>query len=191
MHTIDAIRRATDNAPITLVLSADMRGLWSEMCREHDFVSPAVVDGGETRWHSVKNAISSLDEKSVDIVLVHDGARPIVDAAMVARLIDAAAETGAAIPAVAVTDSLRVLPERNATIGAAVDRSLYRAVQTPQAFRASVIFDAYNLPYDTIFTDDASVVEANGNIVVMVEGSPRNIKITNPGDIEIARMYIS
>jgi 2-C-methyl-D-erythritol 4-phosphate cytidylyltransferase len=191
MHTIDAIRRATGNAPITLVLSADMRGLWSEMCREHDFVSPAVVDGGETRWHSVKNAISSLDEKSVDIVLVHDGARPIVDAAMVARLIDAADETGAAIPAVAVTDSLRVLPERNATIGAAVDRSLYRAVQTPQAFRASVIFDAYNLPYDTIFTDDASVVEANGNIVVMVEGSPRNIKITNPGDIEIAKMYIS
>jgi 2-C-methyl-D-erythritol 4-phosphate cytidylyltransferase len=54
-----------------------------------------------------------------------------------------------------------------------------------------VIFDAYNLPYDTIFTDDASVVEANGNIVVIVEGSPRNIKITNPGDIEIAKMYIS
>jgi 2-C-methyl-D-erythritol 4-phosphate cytidylyltransferase len=185
MHTIDAIRMATDG-DITLVLSHDMREFWAQLCEEHKFVSPTVVDGGATRWHSVKNAVDTLAEPAPDIVLVHDGARPIVDGAMVQRLVTTAAEKGAAIPVIAVTDSLRVLPEKNANIGAAVDRSLYRAVQTPQAFKTEILVKAYRQQYTPMFTDDASVVEMDGNIVVMVEGDVHNIKITNPGDISIA-----
>jgi 2-C-methyl-D-erythritol 4-phosphate cytidylyltransferase len=191
MHTIEAIRRATDEAEITVVLSHDMREFWAQLCEQYEFVSPRVVDGGETRWHSVKNAVDTLRETDTDIVLVHDGARPIVDVEMVHRLIDAAEKNGAAIPAIPVTDSLRVLAEKGAKIGKAVDRGLYRAVQTPQAFKAGMLIEAYNQPYNTLFTDDASVVELAGNIVVMVEGCVSNIKITNPKDIEIAEMYIS
>jgi 2-C-methyl-D-erythritol 4-phosphate cytidylyltransferase len=190
MHTIDAVRRATDNADITLVLSRDMRGLWQEMCEAHGFESPAVVDGGATRWQSVKNALDTLGENDAEIVLVHDGARPIVDAAMVQRLVAAASETGAAIPVVAVTDSLRRVSADNPSTGEAVDRSLYRAVQTPQAFAKRMLIDAYSQPYETTFTDDASVVERSGNIVALVEGTPRNIKITNHGDVEIAKLYL-
>jgi 2-C-methyl-D-erythritol 4-phosphate cytidylyltransferase len=189
MHTINAIRKATDNADITLVLSRDMRSFWSELCEKHRFCSPRVVDGGDTRWHSVKNAVSTIDSNSADIIMVHDGARPIVDADMVQRLVVAVGEHGAAIPAIAVTDSLRQLSEPKSCIGKAVDRSLFRAVQTPQAFKANMLIDAYRLPYSTLFTDDASVVEAAGHTVVMVEGSPRNIKITNPGDIDIAALF--
>lgn len=191
MHTIEAIRRATDNAAITLVLSHDMRNFWAELCSQHNFQSPQVVDGGATRWHSVKNAIEAIKSADADIIMVHDGARPIVDTETVQRLIAAADSTGAAIPVTAVTDSLRVLAEPNAPTGKAVNRALYRAVQTPQAFRATTLIEAYNLPYTTLFTDDASVVEAAGKAVTLVEGSPQNIKITNPGDIEIAELYLS
>jgi 2-C-methyl-D-erythritol 4-phosphate cytidylyltransferase len=191
MHTIDAIRSATDNADITLVLSHDMRSFWSELCEQHNFASPTVVDGGATRWHSVKNAVSAISDNGADIIMVHDGARPIVDVDMMQRLIAATTECGAAIPAIAVTDSLRQVAEPQANIGKAVDRSLYRAVQTPQAFKADLLIAAYNLPYTTMFTDDASVVEAAGNTVVMVEGSPKNIKITNPGDIDIAALLLT
>jgi 2-C-methyl-D-erythritol 4-phosphate cytidylyltransferase len=191
MHTIEAIRRATDNAAITLVLSHDMRNFWAELCSQHNFQSPQVIDGGATRWHSVKNAIEAIKSADSDIIMVHDGARPIVDTETVQRLIAAADSTGAAIPVTAVTDSLRVLAEPNAPTGKAVNRALYRAVQTPQAFRATTLIEAYNLPYTTLFTDDASVVEAAGKAVTLVEGSPQNIKITNPGDIEIAELYLS
>ncbi len=191
MHTIEAIRKATDNAAITLVLSHDMRNFWAELCSQHNFQSPQVVDGGATRWHSVKNAIEAIKSADTDIIMVHDGARPIVDTETVQRLIAAADSTGAAIPVTAVTDSLRVLAEPNAPTGKAVNRALYRAVQTPQAFRATTLIEAYNLPYTTLFTDDASVVEAAGKAVTLVEGSPQNIKITNPGDIEIAELYLS
>lgn len=191
MHTIEAIRRATDNAAITLVLSHDMRNFWAELCSQHNFQSPQVIDGGATRWHSVKNAIEAIKSADSDIIMVHDGARPIVDTETVLRLIAAADSTGAAIPVTAVTDSLRVLAEPNAPTGKAVNRALYRAVQTPQAFRATTLIEAYNLPYTTLFTDDASVVEAAGKAVTLVEGSPQNIKITNPGDIEIAELYLS
>lgn len=191
MHTIDAVRRATDDAAITVVISHDMRDFWAELCAKHKFQSPRVVDGGTTRWHSVKNAIDTIDEADADIIMVHDGARPIVERDMVQRLIAEADLCGAAIPVIAVTDSLRELTEAGAKVGKAVNRALYRAVQTPQAFRADMLKKAYSLPYTTLFTDDASVVEAAGREVMMVEGSPKNIKITNPGDIEIAELYIS
>lgn len=187
MHTIEAMHRALPSAQITLVLALAMFDYWHELCHRHGFDSPDIIAGGATRWHSVRNALSALPDDA--IVMVHDGARPVVDAAMVARLSEAARIHGAAIPAVKVTDSLRVVDKQGNSH--AVDRSAYRAVQTPQAFSAKLLKEAYQQPYSDRFTDDASVVEALGFIPALVDGDPHNIKITNPGDIALATVMLN
>lgn len=189
MHTIEALRRALPDADLLLVISPEMQSLWAELCAEDGFQSPRLVMGGATRWESVRNAVRALEAADADTVMVHDGARPVVPADMCRRLL-AAIEGGAlaAVPVVEVTDSLRLLQGESSR---SVDRSRLRAVQTPQAFRASAIRGAYELPYSPAFTDDASVAEAAGlGAPALVEGSPFNIKITHPFDIEIAALYM-
>ena len=142
--------------------------------------------GGDSRWQSVKNAVDTIPREA-EVITVHDGARPIVDRMMVERLIAALDDAPGAIPVVSVTDSLRRVNEQGS---APVDRSQYKAVQTPQAFHADKLVAAYSLPFNPTFTDDASVMAALGNDVALVEGDTYNIKITNPLDIEIAQLYL-
>lgn len=186
MHTIDNMRRALPESQILLVLNRDFVDYWAELCEKYSFISPKVVEGGDTRWQSVKNAIDKIPTDG-QVITVHDGARPIVDPMMVERLIGALDNAIGAIPVVSVTDSLRQI---NATGSIPVDRSLYKAVQTPQAFHADKLVEAYSLPFDATFTDDASVLAALGYDVALVEGDTYNIKITNPLDIEIAQLYL-
>lgn len=138
----------------------------------------------------MKNAIAALPT-SIDIITVHDGARPAVTASLIDRVI-AAVGNGhhGSLPMTAVTDSIRQIDD-DGTIRA-VDRSRLRAVQTPQAFDAALLRQAYQLPYSPLFTDDASVMEAAGfTDIVETQGDPRNIKVTHPGDIDIARLNLS
>ena len=186
MHTIDNMRVAMPNSHIILVLNKDFVEYWGELCGEYSFESPMVVTGGDTRWQSVKNAIDVIPA-TAEIITVHDGARPIVEEKMVERLINALDNAPGAIPIVSVTDSLRQVNE-NGSIP--VDRSLYKAVQTPQAFHADKLKEAYSLPFTPTFTDDASVMAALGYDVMLVEGDTYNIKITHPLDIEIAQLYL-
>lgn len=189
MHTVDALRSATPEAAEILVLSREMIGLWEELCGIHEFESPEVVTGGATRWESVRNALEAVvPELSPEtIVAIHDGARPLVPCEVVRSAIRAIAGGCAdgAVPAVAVTDSLRYTPE-TVYDSHAVDRKGYYAVQTPQVFRLSTLVRAYSAPWREQFTDDASVVEADGGSIVLTEGSPVNIKITHPLDIVLA-----
>lgn len=188
MHTVDAFRRAFPSGNIVVVISREMAGFWKELCARHGFTSPAVAFGGETRWHSVRNALGVLDAADDDVILVHDGARPVVDSGMCARLVDEARESGAVIPVMHLSESVRRLTEDGGSV--AEDRSRYRSVQTPQAFNARVLLNAYARPREDVFTDDASVVEAAGHKVALVDGSPCNIKITYPADIRIAEIYL-
>lgn len=184
MRTVEALRHALPEADIAVVISKEMGGLWADLCREHGFASPRIVYGGATRWESVKLAVEAIDPADADIVMVHDAARPIVSADMVARLLQALQHSTAAIPVVPVTDSLRIITPAGSQ---AVDRSQLRAVQTPQAFAGSVIKAMYALPYSPAFTDDASVYEAAGyGSPALVAGSPSCIKITHPADLAIA-----
>lgn len=193
MHAIDAMRRALPGARLAVVISREMESLWHELCEEHRFDSPQIVYGGATRWESVANALSALGitGDTDGIVAIHDGARPLPSPDMTRRVIDVASRHHGAIPATAVTDSLRVIDPATGT-SHPVDRSLYRAVQTPQAFPAKLLADAYHLPYNPAFTDDASVMMAAGyGDIALVEGDPCNIKITHPADIEIAAIMRS
>lgn len=193
MHTIARMREALPDAAVTLVLSSDMRAYWQELCAAHDFVSPPVVDGGATRSESVARALAAMPAAAPDdVVLVHDGARPLVDTRCVRAVMAAmaAADVCGAMPVVPVTDSLREL--RAAGSSDAIDRSRYRAVQTPQAFRAPLLREAYARCAGTSFSDDASLMEHCGyGRFVLTEGSATNIKITNPLDLAVAEAMLA
>ena len=181
--------RTVDNSvhKLTLVLPEAYIARWQELCREHRFELPhRVVAGGPTRFHSVRNGLATHPD--ADIVLVHDGVRPFADNDTIARVIAAAEQHGAAIPAISVVDSLRKLTPDGSE---AVERAAYRAVQTPQAFRGTVLRCAYEAPFDDRFTDDASVVELTGTgSVVLTEGNASNIKITTPIDLAVAEIVL-
>ncbi len=190
-HTIEAFRRAMPDAEMRLVLSPSMTDFWQELCERYSFRSPAVIRGGATRWESVKNAVNSIvDAPQSATVLIHDGARPLVTEEVINRAVAYARNTDGAIPAIAVTDSLRELDEYG-TASQPVDRSRFRAVQTPQAFALWRLREAYSLPYRDDFTDDASVIAAAGfENIVLTPGSPENIKITTPVDLLLAKAIL-
>lgn len=192
MHTIDAFRKALPAGRILLVLSPGMVPLWQNLCADHGMQSPEIIEGGSSRWESVKHAVDSLKGAPASAtVLVHDGARPLVSAALIKRVLAYAKNTDGALPAIPVTDSIRKISE-NGVSSEAVDRAMYRAVQTPQAFSLWRLREAYSLPFEESFTDDASVIAAAGfENIVLVEGSPENIKVTTPIDLVIAEARLS
>jgi len=191
-HAIEAFRRALPQAHLLLVLSASMKEVWNDLCTRHHLSSPETVAGGQSRWESVKHAVETLSDAPANAtVLIHDGARPLVSEEVIRRAAACAVNTDGAIPAVPVTDSLRELDEYE-TASRPVDRSRFRAVQTPQAFQLWRLREAYALPFREDFTDDASVMAAAGfENVVLTPGSPENIKITTPTDMLLAEAILS
>ena len=192
MHSIERINQATPGSTTVIVLNPDHICLWNELCATYSFSSPHIINGGSTRWGSVKNAIDYFVNNNGDasIITVHDGARPLVNNALIQRVIDAASTHSGAIPAVAVTDSLRTVnPDGTSR---PIDRSKIRAVQTPQAFNAGQLIKAYKMPFDPAFTDDASVMVAAGHDdIALVEGDSHNIKITLHDDLAIASIFLA
>jgi 2-C-methyl-D-erythritol 4-phosphate cytidylyltransferase len=189
-HTIERFYRWDADATIVLALPAAQRQHWEAICNAAPFtVAPHhVVDGGETRFHSVRNALAYIEGRFPDtisaLIAVHDGVRPLVSTEVISRCFRAAEEQGAAIPVLPVSDSLRCMEADGKSHP--VDRSLYRIVQTPQVFRGSILIGAYRQAYAPCFTDDASVVEASGFHIHLVAGNEENIKITTPTDITLA-----
>ena len=191
MRTIEAFGENRDGSfDVIVTLPADQMELWRTMCERYGFVVPhRVVAGGETRWHSVKNALDSIgDLADVDVIAVHDGVRPLASLGLIGRVLDEARKSGAAIPVVMLNDSVRQVMGETSH---AMDRSSLRAVQTPQAFGARLLLEAYSQPFESTFTDDASVVERAGHSVALVEGDPKNLKITRPMDLALAEYLLN
>lgn len=186
MRTLAAFYRYDPQATIILVLPGSQFSFWKQLCEEHHFTIPYLLTkGGETRFHSVKNGLSLVTEHS--LVAVHDGVRPFVSQATIHRCFEAAELNGSGIPATELVDSIRYVDEKG---NKAVNRSNYRLVQTPQVFQSALLKEAYQQEYTPGFTDDASVIEALGKEVQLVEGNKENIKITTPFDLEIATILI-
>jgi 2-C-methyl-D-erythritol 4-phosphate cytidylyltransferase len=143
------------------------------------------VTGGQTRFESVRNGLQAVQTPA--LVAVHDGVRPLVSKETIARCFDAAAEKQAVIPVIDLVDSLRQVTENG---NQAVDRSAYKLVQTPQVFDAALLKKAYEQHFSDLFTDDASVVEALGAKIHLVEGNRENIKITTGFDLELAEVLL-
>ena len=191
MHTIRRFREFDPQMHIVLVLPKDHQDYWRQLCNEYRFTDRHdIADGGSTRFHSSQNGIMALAEApDTDIVAIHDGVRPLVSVETIGRCFTAAAESGAAIPVLPVIDTLRYVGHAdesgvNTEQGHNVLRSDYRVVQTPQTFRLALLRRAFTPPFSERFTDDASVVEALGEKVTMVDGNRENIKITTPYDLK-------
>lgn len=186
MRTLEAFYTYNSEIQIILVLPCSQQDYWKQLCREYHFSLPHVIaDGGETRFHSVKNGLALV--KTSGLVGVHDGVRPFVSQEVITRCYDLAAEKKAVIPVIDVVETVRHLQgEKSMT----VSRDEYKLVQTPQVFDADLLKQAYEQPYTSHFTDDASVVEALGMPVHLTVGNRENIKITTPYDLKIATVLI-
>ena len=184
MHTIEAFYDFDNNINIILVLPVSHQEYWKELCTEYKFTIPhTIVYGGETRFHSVKNGLELITE---GIVGIQDGVRPFGSKEMIGRCFDAAKQYKAVIPVINSTDSLREMTgDANSRI---IDRSKIRLVQTPQVFHSTILKEAYTTEYKDHFTDDASVVEAIGMDIHLVDGEVTNIKITTPLDLKIGKL---
>lgn len=185
MHTIDVFRRTYPDIHIILVLPREQQDYWRQLCGQHGYdVGLCVADGGETRFHSVRNGLSQIPDGARGVVGVHDGVRPFVSPEAIRRCFEAAEDFGAVVPVVPVVETVRQVLADGSSM--TVDRNAYRLVQTPQTFDIQLLKKAYGQPFDPFFTDDASVVEAMGHPIKLVEGNNENIKLTNPADLKLA-----
>lgn len=162
---------------------------------EHRFADRArVVEGGDSRQESVSHALAALPAQDNDIVLVHDAVRPLIDTATIERTIDAVAEYGAAIVGLPAVDTIKQVERtaHGALITSTIPREYVVLAQTPQGFRYGLLKQAFGeaLADGFVGTDEASIAERAGNPVAVVHGSQVNLKITQPGDLELAEFYL-
>ena len=210
MRTLDTFHACDPSIQLILVLPPDHQPYWQELCREYGFRVPhRIADGGATRFHSVQSGLALVGEADA-LVAVHDGVRPFVSHEVIGRCYAEAEAHGAVVPVVAVVETVRQLVSEDSEAGeprhpeaivncqssivnsrsVTVPRDAYRLVQTPQTFRAPLLRRAYEQPFCEAFTDDASVVEALGHAVHLVEGNRENIKLTTPFDLIVARALV-
>jgi 2-C-methyl-D-erythritol 4-phosphate cytidylyltransferase len=170
-----------------VVLPEEHIELWKNIAARFEIAKHSITAGGKERFHSVKSGIDALSPE-VKTIAIHDGVRPLASKKLIIKLILEAEKCGAVIPAVAPADSYRIVEGDDSRI---IDRSQLRMIQTPQVFSAEVLRKAYEQPFSVTFTDDASVVEAAGHKITLIEGERENIKITTPSDMVIAEAIIA
>ena len=184
MRTLEAFHVYDASIHLILVLPVSQQAYWKQLCEEYQFnLAHEIADGGETRFHSVKNGLALIKEDG--LVGVHDGVRPFVSQEVIARCYDEALSLKAVIPVIGVVETVRHLTEGGSET---VPRDQYKLVQTPQVFDVALLRRAYEQTYTDMFTDDSSVVEALGEKVYLVEGNRENIKLTTPFDLKLAEL---
>ena len=188
MRTLERFREYSPTLQIILVLPKAQQEYWKELCQKHNFtVAYQLADGGETRFHSVQHGLALIPDDAEGVVGVHDGVRPFPSIDVIRRCYETAREKKAVIPVIPVVETVRHLKGETSET---VPRDDYRLVQTPQCFDIQLLKAANRQPYNDGFTDDASVVEAYGFDITLVEGNRENIKITTPYDLKIAEVLI-
>jgi 2-C-methyl-D-erythritol 4-phosphate cytidylyltransferase len=186
MHTIRVFHYFDPEMTLFVTLPEAHIPYWEQLCKIHNFTIPHhLVKGGETRFHSVKNALEKIGGEG--LVAIHDGVRPLVSAGTLKRTFEEAAKSGNAIPVIRMPESIR---ETGTSGNREVSRENLRIVQTPQVFRKELIKKAYALASRENFTDDATVLETLGETIHLVEGNPENIKITRPADLRCAEAIL-
>ena len=188
MRTIERFREYSPTLQIILVLPKAQQDYWQQLCEEYDFrVEYQLTDGGETRFHSVQHGLALIPDIAEGVVGVHDGVRPFPSIDVIKNCYETARPKKAVIPVIPVVETVRHLEGETSVT---VPRNEYRLVQTPQCFDIQLLKSANRQPYNDGFTDDASVVEAFGFAITLVEGNRENIKITTPYDLKIAEVLI-
>jgi len=186
-YTLRVFLNAFGDIQIVLVLPVDYTDMGQEIIDAYfDKDRIRIAAGGDTRFQSVKNGLQLVEDDS--IIFVHDGVRCLLTENLIHRCYANAVETGTAIPVITSKDSVRIVHEEG---NDAIDRNKVMLVQTPQTFHSKILLPAFQIDYKEKFTDEASVVEAYGLKVTLVEGEENNIKITTPVDLVIAEKIIN
>lgn len=185
MRTLELFHAYNAKAQLILTLPNDWMEYWNDLLKEHGCSIPhQLIDGGQERYHSIKNALSYC---SGDFVAVHDGVRPLVNYETLDRCFTSVEQYEQVIPVMPVKESMRQVFD---DASRAVNRAEYCIVQTPQCFKKEVLLKAYEIPFHKGITDDASLVEEAGFNIHLVEGNEENIKITTPFDLRVAEFLI-
>jgi 2-C-methyl-D-erythritol 4-phosphate cytidylyltransferase len=186
MHTIDQFIAAFDDIELVVVLPEGYIQQGQKLISKKFKTTIQFVAGGDTRFQSVKNGLAKVTEKS--IVFVHDAVRCLLTPALVQRCYQQALDKGSAIPAVSSTDTVRIMENEHHKL---FDREKVMLIQTPQTFQSEILLAAFKQDYQLSFTDEANVVEANGQEIFLVDGEFENIKITRPLDLAIATYVLT
>lgn len=194
LHTLRKFAAAPQVSEICLALRQSEASPFLERMKADKLNKPVhIVEGGENRQQSVANALDAVKANPDDIILVHDAVRPLVDQETITNVIEAVEKYGAAIAAIPAVDTIKQVERtaEGAVIHATIPRAQIVMAQTPQGFRYDVIRRAFDDAASDGFTgtDEASLVERGGGAVFVVMGSPRNIKITTPADMQLAEFY--
>jgi 2-C-methyl-D-erythritol 4-phosphate cytidylyltransferase len=186
-YSIHAFLEAFNDLQVILVLPEAHIGTGQEIIDAYfDKERIQITEGGDTRFQSVKNGLKLVEGEA--IVFVHDAVRCLVTKDLIKRCYETALETGSAVPAIPSKDSVRVVTEDS---NDAVDRNKVMLIQTPQTFHSKIVVPAYQIDYKDRFTDEATVVEAFGLKISLVEGEENNFKITRPIDLVIAEKLLN
>ncbi len=186
MHTLQAFFDSEFQPEIILVLAKADHDYWNELCVKYNFSIPhTLVEGGEERFHSVRNGLLTIKEDGV--VAIHDAVRPLVSEVLITQTFKEALAHGNAVPYIKPSDSVRQLQNHSSKI---IDRNHLALIQTPQTFVLTQLRTACQQSFSKAFTDDASVVEAAGFPIHLIEGHRNNIKITYPEDLELASFLL-
>ena len=186
-YTIDTFLKSYKDLQIILVLPEDHIAAGQEIIDAFfDYDRIKITAGGRTRFHSVQNGLELIPDES--IIFVHDGVRCLLTTNLIHRCYITALEFGSAIPVIDSKDSIRMITEEG---NEALDRSKIKLVQTPQTFHSKILLPAYKIDYKDKYTDEATVAEAFGLKVHLIEGEEGNIKITRPVDLTVAEGMIN
>jgi len=187
MHAIEAFYTYSPTMAVILVLPQEDFGTWKSLCVQYNFNKPVILQqGGASRFQSVKSGLSKIVGEG--LVAIHDGVRPLVSTEVIAQSFKIAAREKSAVAAVNLKESIRIVEEQSTK---ALDRSLFKLIQTPQTFDVTLIKEAYRIDEDLRLTDDASVAERAGHNVTLFEGSYENIKVTTPEDLIFAEAFLN
>ena len=203
MRTLERFREYSPTLQIILVLPKAQQDYWHKLCKDYNFeVEYVLANGGETRFHSVQNGLAKIPDDAEGVVGVHDGVRPFVSVETIRRCYEEARNSKAVVPVIPVVETIRKISTEdravanshlsplNSHLSHTVPRDEYRLVQTPQCFDIQLLKAANRQPYCDSFTDDASVVEAYGHPITLIDGNRENIKITTPFDLRMAEVLI-
>jgi len=182
VHAFETFQKYDPNIGFILVLPERLHAKWEGLCREHGiYAHHQMTISGPNRFHSIKNGLKHVPDNA--LVAIHDGARPLVSLNLIARVFNIAEKFGNAIPVIETFDSVRLTEY---AMSSPLPRERVRLVQTPQCFKSNTIKDAYNVNYKASFTDDATVLEATGERLFLVDGCRKNIKITTKTELAMA-----
>jgi 2-C-methyl-D-erythritol 4-phosphate cytidylyltransferase len=185
-HTIDAFLKADPSIEVLVTLPKKYFPFWNDKISALSGYSVKLIEGGSTRFNSIKNALESISNEA-GLVAIHDAVRPLIDSEIIINSYSSAEQYGSGVTSIPLRDTIRKIVR---TESESRNRQDYVLMQTPQTFNLEMILDAYKNADSKDFTDDAGVWESSGRKVQLIEGSHKNIKITFQEDLEVLKNLI-